>query len=154
MRTDTPHCLSKLSACIWSKLSRFLLVMAAGPCFLLTWGICKFYASIIWSLANPTLVGISRTPSASKNRQILIGVLFAFNRNARNFFFFFFFLTKSKEPIKNFILPCPFLGLDLQIWCCYITVNPATPAPLSGASHYCASLNRARNRMVLFLNCC
>jgi len=35
-----------LPACIWSKLSCFLLVMAAGPCFALTARIFKLYAGM------------------------------------------------------------------------------------------------------------
>jgi hypothetical protein len=38
--------------------------------------------------------------------------------------------------------------------CCYKTVDPGTPAPESGASHYCTFLNRAFDRMMIFLNCC
>ncbi len=42
----------------------------------------------------------------------------------------------------------------MKKWCCYRTVDPETPAPHSGASHYCAFLNKACDRMVLSLNCC
>ncbi len=39
--------------------------------------------------------------------------------------------------------------------CCNITVDPATPALFKVEHHnYFAFINRARNRMVLFLNCC
>jgi hypothetical protein len=50
---------------------------------------------------------------------------------------------------------CPGAAESLQCrLCCYKTVDPGTPAPESGASHYCAFINRAFDRMMLFLYCC
>ncbi len=40
-------------------------------------------------------------------------------------------------------------ALGLVKRCCFKTRDPGTPAPYSGASHYCAFLNRACDRMVL-----
>ncbi len=63
---------TKLLTCIWSKLSCFLLVRALLP---IDWMIWKFDH---WPFANPTLLGISETPTASQLTLIIGQLLFIF----------------------------------------------------------------------------